>query len=151
MCGRYVKEITDHILNYHEYLQDFIDASRAPNATSQYNVAPSTMQDLRCDDGGGSIVQPGKWVWFRIGPRMARGIRSTHAPRPVMRSPCSRNRSSDVDVSRGRVATTSGKPHHLASSPITFTSMTIGRSSFTGCGNRGTTPRPRNPKRRLPR
>ena len=61
MCGRYVKEITDHVLNYHEYLHDFIDASRAANATSQYNVAPTTMQDLRCVDDGCSIVQPGKW------------------------------------------------------------------------------------------
>jgi putative SOS response-associated peptidase YedK len=71
MCGRYNKILTEFVENYHEHLRDFMDVM-APGK-SQYNVAPTTTQPIRCSDGQKTFVQDAKWGLMPFWSRNLRG------------------------------------------------------------------------------
>ena len=65
MCGRYV-ENCDFIQNFHEYLQDFLDAMEPG---SRFNIAPHTSAFVRRWENNASCVAAAKWglvpAWYK--------------------------------------------------------------------------------------
>jgi putative SOS response-associated peptidase YedK len=60
MCGRYNKLLTEFVENYHDHLRDFMDVMK-PGEGNQYNIAPSTIQSIRCANHHQAFIQSAKW------------------------------------------------------------------------------------------
>lgn len=86
MCGRYVKQITEHIADYHHRLRDFLDAL-GEASKSQYNVAPTTTQGIRCADGQNTFVQDAKWGYIPFWSEDGRGYQINSRSETVAEKP----------------------------------------------------------------